>query len=150
MKSWQRAAGVFLLIVAAVVIQQSIFVLRLFDAGQPGSGFMPFGLGVILAVLSGALILRNLGSDPAKHRFFSEAWYRPVVALAIMVAFTAGFNWLGAVASVCILVAAWLLIIEHKQPVLAIFLGIATGAVVYLVFELALQAPFPRGTLFGG
>jgi hypothetical protein len=149
-KSWQRLSGFFLLVVAAVVIQQSIFVLRLFDAGQPGSGFMPFGLGVILAVLAAALILKNLGSDPAKRRFFPEAWGRPVVALAIMVAFTAGFNWLGAVVSVCLLVAAWLLIIERKQPLLAIFLGIATGVVVYVVFELALQAPFPRGTLFGG
>ena len=38
MKSWQRYAGVFLLAVAAVVIQQSVWVLRLFDHGQPGSG----------------------------------------------------------------------------------------------------------------
>jgi hypothetical protein len=143
-------AGIFLLIVAVVVIQQSVFVLRLFDAGQPGSGFMPFGLGILLAVLSVLLIFKNLGANTVTQRFFGEAWLRPVLALAIMVAFTLGFNWLGAVASVCLLVLAWLLIIEQKSPVLSVVVGVVTGAVVYLVFELALQAPFPRGTLFGG
>ncbi len=150
MRSSQRIAGGSLLLIATVVIQQSLFVLRVFDTGQPGSGFMPFGLGVILAALSTLLILKNLRSDEAKVRFFGEAWIRPVLALAIMVAFVFGFTWLGAIASVCLLVVLWLLAIEGKKPVVAILTGVATGAVVYLVFELALQAPFPRGTLLGG
>lgn len=150
MKSWQRIAGVFLLIVAAVVIQQSVYVLRLFDAGQPGSGFMPFGLGVILAVLSVLLILKNLGREAAKARFFQAGWVRPLLALAIMVGFTAGFDWLGAVVSVCALVVAWLLIIERKGIVVSVVTAVATGTVVYFLFEVALQAPFPRGVLFGG
>ncbi len=149
-RSSQRTAGLFLLLIAAVVIQQSVFVLRLFDAGQPGSGFMPFGLGLILAALSTLLILKNLGSDEAKVRFLGEAWLRPVLALAIMVGFVIGFNWFGAIVSICLLVVLWLLVIEGKRPVLAAFSGVAAGAVIYLVFELALQAPFPRGTLFGG
>jgi len=149
-KSWQRVAGVFLLIVAAVVIQQSIYVLRLFDAGQPGSGFMPFGLGIILAILSALLILTHLRSDPAKVRFWEEGWLRPILALGIMVAFVVGFNWLGAVLSVVILVVAWLLILERKSVVISIATGALTGAVVYFLFEVALQAPFPRGVLFGG
>jgi putative tricarboxylic transport membrane protein len=149
-KSWQRIGGVFLLIVAAVVIQQSVYVLRLFDAGQPGSGFMPFGLGVVLAVLSVLLIVRNLGRDDKRAPFFGSAWLRPALALAIMVGFTLAFNWLGAVLSVCLLVAAWLMAIERKGVLLSVATGIATGVVVYVVFELALQAPFPRGDLFGG
>jgi len=36
---------VVFLALAGLVIQQSVWVLRLFDHGQPGSGFMPFGLG---------------------------------------------------------------------------------------------------------
>jgi hypothetical protein len=149
-KSWQRIGAIFLVIVAAIVIQQSVYVLRLFDAGQPGSGFMPFGLGVILAVLSVLLLLKNLGRDDGKLAFFGSGWLRPVLALAIMVGFALGFNWLGAVLSVCLLVALWLLAIEGKGLIVSIVTGIATGAVVYVVFELALQAPFPRGDLFGG
>ena len=59
-KSWQRVAGIVLLIVSGVVIQQSVWVLRLLDHGQPGSGFMPFGLGVILAVLASSIILTTV------------------------------------------------------------------------------------------
>jgi hypothetical protein len=149
-KSWQRIGAIFLLIVAVIVIQQSVYVLRLFDAGQPGSGFMPFGLGVVLAVLSAVLLLKNVGRDETKLAFFGAGWFRPVLALAIMVGFAYGFNWLGAVLSVCLLVAVWLIGIERKGVVLSIVTAIATGAVVYLVFEMALQAPFPRGDLFGG
>ena len=68
MRFWQRCAGVFFLLLAALVIQQSVWVLRLFDHGQPGSGFMPFGLGVILAVLALSLIATNLGARIEERR----------------------------------------------------------------------------------
>ncbi|HWI15073.1 MAG TPA: hypothetical protein VNT02_12510, partial [Burkholderiales bacterium] len=78
MKSWQRYAGVFLLAVAALVIQQSVWVLRLFDHGQPGSGFMPFGLGVILGVLALGLIATHLGPDEKQIPFWEpRAWLHP-------------------------------------------------------------------------
>ncbi len=151
MKAWQRTTGIVLLVLAAVIIQQSVYVLRIFDGRQPGSGFMPFGLGVVLAVLSVLLVLTNLGPDPVVKRFWAPgAWFRPLLALLVMAAFTAGFNWLGAVASVVVLVAAWLLVLERKPILIALLTGAATGAAVYVLFEVALQAPFPRGTLFGG
>jgi hypothetical protein len=151
MKAWQRATGIILLVVAAVVIQQSVYVLRIFDGRQPGSGFMPFGLGVALAVLAVVLVLTNLGSDAVKKRFWTPgAWFRPLLALLVMAAFTAGFNTLGAVASVVVLVAVWLLVLERKPILVALVTGALTGGIVYVLFEVALQAPFPRGTLFGG
>lgn len=150
MKSWQRYAGLFLLGVAGVVIYQSLFILRLTDAGQPGSGFLPFGLGVLLAILSVLLILNHLGPDPKAVPFLGESWLRPILALAIMVAFTAGLPWIGAVAGVLLLVVIWLLVIEGKPIWTAVVTGVATGAVVYLLFEVALQAPFPKGVIFGG
>ena len=150
MRLWQRSAGIFLLVVSAIVIQQSVHVLRLFDAGQPGSGFMPFGLWVILAVLSVLLILTHLGPEQTEVRFLDEGWLRPIVALAIMAAFTVGFTWLGAVLSVVLLVVAWLLILERKSVLISVVTGAGTGAVIYFLFEVALRAPFPRGVLFGG
>jgi hypothetical protein len=150
-KSWQRIAGVCLLVVAVVVIHQSVYKLRLFDGSQPGSGFMPFGLGVVLAALSVLLVVTNLGTDPVREPFWRPGtWQRPALALTIMGAFAAGFNWLGAVAAVVVLVVAWLIILERKRVVIAVITGVATGAVVHLLFEVALKAPFPRGVLFGG
>ena len=149
MKSWQRMAGVFLLVVSGVVIQQSVWVLRLFDGSQPGSGFMPFGLGVILAVMAILIILTHRGPDEKRIPFLQpKVWFRPLLAIVIMAAYAFAFDDLGAVISVVILVTAWLLVLEKKRAVVAIGTGLLTGLVIYVVFERLLMTPFPRGFLF--
>jgi hypothetical protein len=149
MKSWQRNAGIVLLALAALVIQQSVWVLRLFDHGQPGSGFMPFGLGVILAILAIGLIATNRGSDERPVPFWeSKAWLHPLLAIIITSVYIVVFDDIGAITSVVLLVAGWLLFVEHKSVLVSASTGILTGLVVYLVFERFLQTPFPRGLLF--
>ncbi len=149
MKSWQRYAGLFFLVVSGVVIQQSVWVLRLTDHGQPGSGLMPFGLGVILGVLALALVLSNLGADERRLPFWEpRAWVRPLLAVAITAVYAVSFEKVGAIASVTILVAFWLLVVERKKPAVSVVTGVLTGAVVYLLFDRFLQTPFPRGFLF--
>lgn len=149
MKSWQRYAGVFFLAVAALAIQQSVWVLRLFDHGQPGSGFMPFGLGVILGVLAVCLIATNLGPEERQVPFWEpRAWLRPLLAICITAVYVVVFDDIGAITSVVVLVTGWLLLVEHKSAVISASTGVLTGLVVYLVFERFLQTPFPRGFLF--
>ena len=149
MKSWQRYAGVFLLAVAALVIQQSVWVLRLLDHGQPGSGFMPFGLGVILAILAIALIATNLGTEEQRVPFFEpKAWLRPLLAIVVTVVYVIVFDDIGAITSVVVLVAGWLLVVERKSLYVSAGTGVLTGLVVYLIFDRFLQTPFPRGVLF--
>jgi putative tricarboxylic transport membrane protein len=148
-KSWQRVSGIVLLLVSGLVIQQSVWVLRLFDHGQPGSGFMPFGLGVILAVLSTLIIVTHRGPEVKRVAFWpNRAWLRPLLAIVIMAIYTVAFDDLGAVTSVVILVGAWLWILEKKSALVSVGTGIATGLTVYLIFERLLQTPFPRGLLF--
>jgi cell division protein FtsW (lipid II flippase) len=149
MKSWQRYAGLFLLAAAALVIQQSVWVLRLFDHGQPGSGFMPFGLGVILAILAISLIATHLGPEEKQIPFWEpKAWLRPLLAIVITAAYIIVFDDIGAITSVVVLVAGWLLLVERKSVLVSAGTGLLTGLVVYLLFERFLQTPFPRGMLF--
>jgi heme/copper-type cytochrome/quinol oxidase subunit 4 len=149
MKSWQRYAGLFFLALAAVVIQQSIWVLRLFDHGQPGSGFMPFGLGLILAILAICLIAANRGRDELQVPFWeSMAWLHPLLAIVITAVYVVVFDDIGAITSVAVLVTGWLLFVERKSVLVAGSTGVLTGLVVYLVFDRFLQTPFPRGLLF--
>jgi len=149
MKSWQRYAGLVLLAVAALVIQQSVWVLRLFDHGQPGSGFMPFGLGVILGILAICLIATNLGAEEQQVPFWEhKAWLHPLLAVVITSAYVVVFDDIGAITSVVILVTGWLLLVERKSALVSASTGLLTGLVVYLVFDRFLQTPFPRGLLF--
>jgi cell division protein FtsW (lipid II flippase) len=148
-KSWQRYAGLFFLVVAAVVIQQSVWVLRLFDHGQPGSGFMPFGLGVIMAILALCLIASQRGPEEKRVPFWeSKAWFHPLLAVIITCVYIIVFDDIGAITSVTVLVTGWLLFVEHKRVAVAAGTGLLTGLVVYLVFDRLLQTPFPRGILF--
>jgi hypothetical protein len=148
-KSWQRYAGLFFLIVSAVVIQQSVWVLRLFDHGQPGSGFMPFGLGVILAALASVIIATNLGPETKRIPFWQpKAWLHPLLAVIITAVYIVVFDDIGAITSVVVLVTGWLLAVERKSVVVSVSTGVLTGLVVYLVFDRLLQTPFPRGILF--
>jgi hypothetical protein len=148
-KSWQRWAGVLFLLLAGLVIQQSVWVLRLFDHGQPGSGFMPFGLGVILAILALQIILTNRGADERPVPFWApKAWLHPLLAIVITAVYIVVFDDIGAITSVVILVVGWLLFVERKSVVVSVSTGLLTGLVVYVLFDLLLQTPFPRGVLF--
>jgi len=149
MKSWQRYAGVFFLAVAAVAIQQSVWVLRLFDHGQPGSGFMPFGLGVILGILAICLIATSRGPEERQVPFWEpKAWLHPLLAVIITSVYVVVFDDIGAITSVVVLVTCWLLFVERKSVVVSAGTGALAGLVVYLVFDRFLQTPFPRGVLF--
>ena len=58
------------------------------------------------------------------------------------------FDDIGAITSVVVLVTGWLLLVEHKGVVVSAATGLATGLVVYLVFDRFLKTPFPHGLLF--
>ena len=148
MKSWQRYAGVFFLALSALVIQQSVWVLRLTDQGQPGSGLMPFGLGVILAILSLWLVVANRGHDEQRVPFWApKHWVRPLLAVAITSVYAVVFDEVGAITSVTVLVACWLYFVERKRIAVSALTGALTGLAVYLLFDLFLQTPFPTGIL---
>lgn len=149
MRSWQRYTAIFFLVVAAVVLQQSIWVLRVLDHGQPGSGFMPFGLGVVLATLALVLLFQNRKRDEQRIAFWQpKAWVQPVVGVAITAVFIVVFDDIGAFTSVAVLVTGWLWLVARKRFVVAAITGLLTGAAVHLVFARLLQTPFPPALLF--
>jgi hypothetical protein len=148
MNLWQRWAGVFFLAVSAVVLHQSLTVLHVTEGGQPGSGFMPLAVGVLLAVLSVALIVTHRGADRERARFWeARSWVRPAVAVAMTAIFIVVFDEVGAITSVAVLVTGWLWLVGRKSAPVALGTGLATAAVVYVVFARLLQTPFPDGLL---
>ncbi len=148
MKKWQRITGIVLLGVAGLVIQQSIFVLRIDDGGQPGSGFLPFGLGIILAGLAVALIAVNLGPDAEKRALWGAgAWVRPLLSVLLFAAYAAALEKLGYIISVFALVFLWLVVLEHKKWLRAILPGILSAVGVWLIFGFLLNVPLPLGIL---
>jgi hypothetical protein len=146
MNSWQRWVGLFFLAVAAGVLYQSVAVLHVMDAGQPGSGFMPFGIGVLMAGLSIALVVTSRRRDSERVPFWEgRSWLQPLIAVGMVAVFIVFFDEIGAITSVAILVAGWLWLVGRKSIPVALGTGLATAAVVYVVFVRLLQTPFPDG-----
>lgn len=149
MNAWYRTTAVLLLLLAGLVLQQSVQVLRIIEDGQPGSGFMPFALGLVLAALALALLLKHRGRDAERRPFWARrAWVEPLLAVALTALFIVVFDDVGAITSVAVLVTGWLWLVSRKSVAVSVVTGAATAAVVWVVFERLLDTPFPRGLLF--
>jgi cell division protein FtsW (lipid II flippase) len=147
--AWYRHSGVFFLLVSLLVLQQALFAQRIWEDGQPGSGFMPFHVGLALAILSIVLVVKHRRRDGERRHFWEgRSWLQPLVAVIIVGVFIVVFDDIGAMVSVAVLVTGWLWLVSRKPVLVAALTGVVTAAVVYVVFERLLQTPFPRGLLF--
>lgn len=133
---------------SGLVIEQAIYVLRVFDGGQPGSGFFPLGLGIILAALSIALIIANREPDAKKVRLWSPGgWVRPLLAALLFAGYALVLEWLGYIISVFALVFLWLIVVERKNLRRAFLPGALSAVGVWLIFSILLNVPLPMGIL---
>ena len=104
---------------------------------------------LVLALLSVALIVSSRGPDRKKVKFWEErAWVLPLVAIVITLVFIEVFDDIGAITSVVVLVTGWLWFVSKKRFHVAALTGALTGLAVYLLFDMFLKTPFPRGLLF--
>jgi putative tricarboxylic transport membrane protein len=123
-----------------------------FDLGtlsMPGAGLMPFFSGIVIcvfAVISFFQAWFGLPKD-AEPVWHDIAYGKIIAVLAILIAYTCFFEWLGFI--VCTFVMMYVLmnyVGSMKWP--ASFGGALISALVaYLVFEIWLQAQLPRGVL---
>ena len=118
----------------------------------PGPGFMPFWVGVILALLSCYLIvdsyLRKAGKkDDAKLLPERHALYRVGAILLMLFGVKFSMNLLGFPITLFLFTTAILLLLERYSILKSVGYGIAYAAVTWLVFQHVLSMGFPKGFL---
>ncbi len=118
----------------------------------PGPGFMPFWVGVVLAILSCYLLLDTFVRKPsekdtkkvlpAKHALIR-------VGLIILMLFGVKFSMtlLGFPLTLLVFTTAMLSILERYSIIKSVGYGIAYSAVTWFVFEYILTMGFPKGFL---
>jgi hypothetical protein len=125
--------------------------LRLWDATGPGSGFLPFLAGLILALTGLGLLLRERAAGrpagPAPS-FWTDPTGRNRVALVVgaLAALALLMPVLGFLLA-AFLVMTFLLGLERRRLVPAVGLAAAASASVYWLFASLLQVRLPRGLL---
>lgn len=148
MKRKGQISGGFCLLVSFVVIQQS---LRM-DLGAlrtPGPGFLPLILGIVLALLSGVIVIKSsLRAKKAidnTHFAVNRSYLKKFgFTVVVLLAFTFIFPHLGFFFSVF-----WLLFFLFRDPQkrwVEPLLGAGMTTVAsYFLFEVFLQIQFPSG-----
>jgi len=118
----------------------------------PGPGFMPFWVGVVLAVLSFYLIvdsfLRKAGKkEDAKLLPEKHALYRVGAIMLMLFGVTFSMKFLGFPLTLALFTTAILFFLEHYSVLKSVGYGIAYAAVTWFVFQYILSMGFPKGFL---
>jgi len=113
---------------------------------MPGSGFMPKLLAGLLVLFGAILVVRAGESQPLANIDWSDAMHAVlvvVIAAAAIVAYTR----LGFILTMALMMFAFLVIIERRNPLRAALYSGAVTLIAYVVFDKALKAPLPQGPL---
>jgi hypothetical protein len=148
MRKGQVSAGVIFLALGIYVCQQAI-QLNLGQASRPGPGFVPFGLGSLLILLSLFYLVPGIGTFKREEKpRASPGLIRTVPAVGILCLFTGVLSWLGYLPSTLLLFLLWLVLIERKRWPVAV--GLAGLALVFVYFfNLLFSVQLPRGIIRG-
>ena len=119
----------------------------------PGSGFFPFFLGVILALLS----LANLAKAIAKSKKGEEkreapgteiSWKNIILVLIALFSYPMLLDIVGFLPTTFLFTACFLRFIEPQRWTVVLGLGGGIAVVSYLIFQYWLKIQFPSG-IFG-
>jgi len=124
--------------------------LSLGDFHNPGPGFLPFITGGILTCLSFVVFVQSGRRGKAKtgQKPFivdrQRAWKATLTMIALL-AYAIGMDYLGFLVSTTIFLAFVLWAVEPQRWYIVIFGSILASGVSFVLFEILLKSPLPRG-----
>ena len=141
-------AGILFLVLGVFVCHQAI-QLSLGQASRPGPGFVAFGLGSILILLSVLYIIRIKRSQwEVKEPRVGQGRYRILLGVVLLCFFGGILGWLGYLISTFFLFMGWLTFIERKKWYVSLALSSLALIFVYY-FNLIFSVQLPKGLIKG-
>lgn len=147
MKKADLITGIVLLILSGYVIYEATMMPPSGTFG-PGSGFFPFWLGIILAVLALILMvgaaLRTQGEEDA-HPF--PAWSTMAIVgkiLGGLILFAVLMETVGFTVNTLLFVTYLMKVVQKERWSQTIVIAVATTACLFIVFQLLLGITLPK------
>lgn len=135
----------------------SIFVciisykLGLGEIHTPGPGLIPFGVAVILLLMSLGLAIRSVLEilrKPQKSNIFRDVyWKRVIIVIIFLMGYGIFFNILGFGITNFILLALLIGLVGKQKWWATFLISISIVIIIYFIFIIWLDIPFPRGIL---
>ena len=153
MKKANVITGVVFLALSIFAYMQAQKMVGKIMTDALGPGFWPKVLGLVMGVLSLALIVEGLFGKQAEGEkvpiaFGTEGFHRVLKLFAVLIVFGAILYFLGIYVGILFMMplCMWL----HGERNKKILVGLAVGSClfIYLVFGLALRVTLPMGLLF--
>lgn len=153
MKKANVITGVVFLALSVFAYTQAQGMVGKIMTDALGPGFWPKVLGLVMGVLSLALIAEGLFGKQAEGEkapiaFGTEGFHRVLKLFVVLIVFGAILYFLGIYVGILFMMplCMWL----HGERNKKILVGLTVGSClfIYLVFGLALRVPLPMGLLF--
>ncbi len=144
-EKWDRLTGLILLVIGIVGAWSSVH-LKMGSFKHPGVGFLPFGLSIILILLSLSLIVSRWSKESRPMPFWPHrGWLRPLLGVVILSLYALVIEKMGFPLTTFIFLIAWMGVIEriHWLKIILSSIGVTLG--LYLIFGYFLEVPIPMG-----
>jgi putative tricarboxylic transport membrane protein len=151
MMKWVKIYGSLFWLLFSVIAIHEASRLRMGELSQPGPGFFPFSVGLLMGILSlAALFLSIRGQEkkvmPAQEQAFR--WWNIIIILGALIAYAFSLEKIGFVINTFLLMCLLLKVVEPQPWKTAILGGLITAIASNLVFNVILKAQIPSG-VFG-
>jgi putative tricarboxylic transport membrane protein len=123
-------------------------------AGLPGSGFLPFIIGIVLISLSFMLFISAIKKGKSvmieTENFFPEkdSWKKTLLALIALSVYGIILEYLGYLPTTILFMVVILRFVELQRWRMVFIASFLTGILSYMLFDRLLQSQLPRG-IFG-
>ena len=152
MKRRDIASGLFWL---AIGIGLSVWTLTSYEIGrltQPGTGYLPLSLGILLILLSVILLVGRIKKSPGARQAAPPAarsggWKKVVYTVLVLVVAAFFFERVGYLLTLFCLIVLLMKGGERQSWKRILLTALLTSVGVYVVFILLLEVQLPRGFL---
>lgn len=148
MKHYNRICSILFLVLALIVIWQS-FLMPIGRLGKPGPGFLPLGVGLILALLSGFLwIEAGLPKSALVQGQFligEGRWPSVLLTVGSLLAYALLMEFLGFIICTVLLLFFLFRFVGNQKWGLVLTETILVTLLTHLIFKVGLKVQLPVG-----
>ena len=150
MRNADRVTAALLLAFSVAFSVGALKSYQWWGSGGPGPAFLPFWLGVVMALLALMLLFKNLRTpDPGSEWLpRGEGLRDMLVVLAVTAAYVALLNVLGMIIGTALYLAVLIRYLGRHRWWVTVSIALAAAAFNWLVFVHWLRVPMPEGMLW--
>ena len=143
-----RAASLFWL-VFGIIVSAASYRLGLGSVSEPGTGFLPFGAGILLGILSLSSFVQEYRKQaPLKERLFKiSLWLKVLPVFAALLVYARLLPYGGYIICTFFLMFFLFTMVERQRVWKIALYSLLTTGLTYYVFSKALNLQFPVGPL---